>query len=144
MACMLDEKALRKPDFSEGPKVALGDGQEWTFPRPWLRLYPVRDGDGSIGLGGGMSYGADYEDKLDTLVDLGDDPDKEYERMSIMVGLAAGLLLCNYDLTDRALRRLLPLDTSAEANGAMWGAIGAVLGGSSAPKPTADGSAILS
>jgi hypothetical protein len=138
---MLDEKALRKPDFSEGPKVALGDGQEWTFPRPWLRFYPVRDGDGAIGLGGGWSYGADYEDKLDDLVDLGDDPDKEYERMSIMVGLAASLLLRNYALTDRELRRLLPLDMSAEANAEMWSETGKVLGGSSAPKPTADGSA---
>jgi hypothetical protein len=138
---MLDEKTLRKPDFSEGPKVALGDGQEWTFPRPWLRLYPVRDGDGTIGLGGGMSYGADYEDKLDALIDLGDDPDKEYERISIMVGLAAGLLLQNYDLTDRALRRLLPLDTSTEANGAMWNEVGGILGGRHPKALTADGSA---
>src|SRR5438046_562568 len=66
---MLDEHSMRRAEFTEGPRIELGDGQEWTFPRPWLRLYPVRALGGGLTVGGGFGYGADHDDLVDRLID---------------------------------------------------------------------------
>ncbi|MDR3621607.1 MAG: hypothetical protein P4L85_19810 [Paludisphaera borealis] len=135
---MPDEASTRRPDFSDGPKVALGDGQIWTLPRPWLRLYPTRDGDGRIGVGGGPSFGAEFEDLIDELTDC--DPDDHAGRLAVQFRMTAALLLRNYDLTDRDLRRLLVVDAEDPDCRDRWAKINLVLTGRS-PKPSADGSA---
>ena len=56
----LDEQSLRRPEFTEGRKVTLGDGQEWVFPQPHAILYPVFGPDRKISLGFGYSYGYEY------------------------------------------------------------------------------------
>ncbi len=48
---MLDEKALRKPGFSEGYRVTLADSQEWTLPKPKIRFKP-KVVDGKVEVGG--------------------------------------------------------------------------------------------
>ncbi len=136
----LDERALRTPSFSEGTAVVLADGQAWTFPKPWLRLYPARDEAGAVYMGGGLSYGVEFEDAFDDLVELGDDDDADYQRHTLHLKLAAMLLLRNYALTDRHLRRLLTIDLENPGGPAMWGAINEVIN-ARPPKPSADGSA---
>jgi hypothetical protein len=135
---MRDERALRREGFSEGPRIVLGDGQPWTFPRPWLRLYPVRAPDGGLALGGGQGYGDDFEELVDRLVDC--EPDDIPARLLLQFQMAACLLCRNYDLGDRDLRRLLVIDLSDPACEDRWARINQVLLGRP-PKPSADGSA---
>lgn len=135
---MLDEASTRRADFSDGPQVVLGDGQVWTLPRPWLRLYPTRDGDGRIGVGGGRSFGAEFEDLIDDLTEC--DPDDHAARLAVQFRMAALLLRRNYDLTDRDLRRLLVVDAEDPDCRDRWAKLNQVLTGRS-PKPSADGSA---
>lgn len=135
---MLDERALRRPGFTEGPGIVLGDGQEWVFPQPWLRLYPVRGPEGGLTLGGGLGYGADFDDLVDRLVDC--DADDISARLSLQFQMAAGLLCRNYDLADRDLRRLLAIDLADPDCEERWGRINQVLLGRP-PKRSADGSA---
>jgi len=135
---MLDEASLRRPDFSEGHRVVLGDGQAWTLPRPWLRLYPVRDPNGQITVGGGVGFGTEFEALVDDLT--ASDPDDLAGRLAIQFRMAALLLTRNYHLTDRDLRELLVVDASDPKCRERWSEINQVLMGKP-PKPSADGSA---
>lgn len=132
----LDEKALRRAEFTDGPKVTLGDGQEWTFPTAVMVFYPARDAEGTVRLNGTETYGLDYLDQLEAMFES----DDVAERMTIQLRLAVDLLTRNYDLDDRALRRLLPMSMDGSTR-EMWQALAAVLTGTSAPKPSPDGSA---
>ncbi len=135
---MLDERALRRSGFREGPRIVLGDGQEWTFPRPWLRLFPVRAADGRLTVGSGPGYGAEYHDLVDQFVDC--DPEDVTSRLGLQFQMAACLLERNYELGDGDLRRLLAIDLADPACEARWAQINQVLMARS-PKPLADGSA---
>jgi hypothetical protein len=135
---MRDEGALRRPEFSEGTRIVLGDGQAWTFPRPWLRLYPMRAQDGQLCVGGGMGFGAHHDNLIDRLVDC--DPGDTSGRLALQFQMAAGLLGRNYELTDRDLRELLVIDLADPECEPRWQQINQVLLGSP-PKPSADGSA---
>jgi hypothetical protein len=132
----LDEKALRKEGFSEGSAVRLGDGQLWTFPKPHLSMFS-QVADGKIEAGYIFTHGKDYADRLDQYIECED----TFEKMCIQLELASGLLLRNYDLDNKALRRLISIDTDgADVDPEMWPAIQAVLFGRDAPKPSAVGS----
>lgn len=135
---MLDERTLRRPTFTPGPEVVLGDGQTWTLPRPSLRLFPVRDTDGRIAVGGGPSFGAEYEALMDDLAAC--DADDATSRLTIQFRMAALLLVRNYDLADRDLRELLVVDAEDPHCRERWRAINQAMTGR-APKPSADGSA---
>ena len=65
----LDEKTLRKPGFIDGIKVTMADGNEWTLPRPKIRFKP-RFVEGRVEVGGGPSFGPDFDEKLDILLVL--------------------------------------------------------------------------
>ena len=135
----LDEAALRRPEFTEGSKVRLGDGQEWTFPRPVLRLIPVRKPDGRIGVGEPPPYGEDYQRELiDLLNGCDDTPEGRYRYVEAAMQLAAKLLLMNYDLTFDQLSELLYYDLEGSTR-EMWEAIDQVIVGQ-APKRQAVGS----
>jgi hypothetical protein len=138
LLAMLDERALRRPSFTDGQEVVLGDGQSWTFPRPWLSLYPVRGPDGGLTLGGGLSFGTPYEDLIDRLVEC--DPGDTAGRLALQFQMAAYLLDRNYELADRDLRRLLAIDLADPACEARWAQINQILVGRP-PKASADGSA---
>jgi hypothetical protein len=134
----LDERRLRRPEFRDGTGVVLADGQTWTFPRPWLRLYPVRTPDGSFTIGGGLGFDAEFEELADQFAsEPSDDPVRKLE---IQFRMAAGLLCRNYDLTDAHLRRLLAVDLDDPSSQECWARINEVLLGR-VPKPSADGSA---
>lgn len=137
----LDERSLRKPGFSEGTAVVLGNGQSWTFPRPWLRLYPVRSPAGELTVGGGLGFDHEVDDLADALVaEASSSSEDPLRRLEIQFRMAAGLLGRNYDLTDLHLRRLLAVDLDDPESQERWARINEVLLGR-VPKPLADGSA---
>ncbi|WP_165251175.1 hypothetical protein [Paludisphaera soli] len=128
-----DEAALRRPEFTEGYKAALGDGREWTFPKAVLRIVPARLADGSFGVKETPPYGDDYQADLRVVLDNADDtPEGIYRYVVARMTLAAKLLLRNYDLTDDQLADLLYFDTGGGTN-AMWAAIDRIIVGD-APK----------
>jgi hypothetical protein len=134
---MLNEKELRKSTFTEGNKVELADGQEWTFPRPRLRFFPHRGVDGKIGLGAQGTFDDEYRALFVEFADM--DRDNVYEVWSLRIRIACHLLLANYDLTDVQLADLLPAVFEDEANMQMWEALHPVLL-SQPPKLSTDGS----
>lgn len=140
----LDEKALRKPSFTEGFALILADGQEWTFPPPTLRLFPVIGEDGSVDVGGRRSYG----DELDRMIDIfaGGEEVEDLERMRIQFGAVVRLLDRNYDLTPADYGALLVYVPNDPENAGRWRRITRALLGldpseDESPKPSADGSA---
>ncbi len=134
---MLDEPSLRRPGFSPGREVILGDGNAWRLPTPTIRLFPVRGENGRIEVGGGASFGAEYEALMDELAEC--DPADVTARLAIQFRLAALLLCRNYDLSDRNLRELLVIDADDDECRERWQAINTAMTGR-APKPSADGS----
>jgi len=130
---MLDEKALRKPTFIDGHKVTLADGQAWTFPRPRIRLRPKIGVDGRVDIGGGPSFGPEYDDQLDVLFGAVDA--EPVERLRVKFEVAVRLLRSNYDLTDRDVGELIVLEPGDAASDERWEQLSDVLLGS-APKPS--------
>lgn len=137
---MLDEQALRRPGFTEGYKVALADGQEWTFPKARVVIAPRIAPDGSISVGGVHPYGDDYQRELETLLaGPTGSPEDGYLLTEAAIRMAAKLLLRNYALTSDQLAAVLHYDVEG-STAAMWEEIDRVIVGR-APKPSAVGSA---
>ena len=113
----LDEKSLRKPGFSGGIKVTLADGQEWTLPKPRIRFMP-RIVDGKVEIGGGPSFGPEFDDKLDILFGVAEaDPS---ERLRIKFEVAVRLLAANYDLKPENFAELIVLEPGDPASDERW------------------------
>lgn len=116
---MLDEKALRKPGFSEGTPVVLGDGQEWTLPKPDPVIYPGMGADGRISAFVRLSYGREHDDVFDAAFAPGPDADDEAVIMA-QIHLAAMLLMDNYELPGGALAELLTVRPDQPESLAWW------------------------
>ena len=129
---MLDERALRKPEFSEGHRVVLADGQEWTFPKPRIRFKP-RICDGKVEIGGGPSFGPEFDDQLDILFGIVEA--EPIERLRVKFEMAIRLLQANYELTDSDLGELLELEPGDASNDERWKQITRVVMAIS-PKPS--------
>ena len=114
----LDERTLRKAEFSEGYKVKLADGQEWTFPKPRLRFRPWIDLDGRVKVSGGPSFGPEYDGSLDVL--FGVVEAEPIERLRVKFEMAVRLLQANYELTAAALAELLVLEPGDEGSNTCW------------------------
>lgn len=136
----LDEVSLRKPEFVEGVRVKLGDGQDWSFPRPRLRLVPRKFEDGDIGLATRPVYPAERQADLDIiLAEIGEGDEAFWRWLEARSRLATRLLLDNYDLDNNALAELLPIDFADDANRDIWLGVSAAMRGHGAPKPSAAG-----
>ena len=87
---MLDEQALRRPNFLTGPPVRLADGQAWTFPEA-----PAAGASGAFGPGYGAAVAAvrEAEDEVGVL--------------QAELALAMRLLHRNYDLRPSDFFRVL-------------------------------------
>ena len=95
---MIEEVALRRPDFLPGSPVRLADGRWWTLPDP-----PRPDARGAAAPGGWSGFGPDY---AATVAAVGQAED-EAERRRAELALAICLLVRNYDLTADTLCALL-------------------------------------
>jgi hypothetical protein len=123
----LDEKALRKPEFTEGSKVVLGDGQEWTLPDYTYCFFPDYDESGRIVANGHTSYGPDADADLD--VWLGSAEVEPIARINAQMRVVSNLLLKNYDLKITDLQILLRKNNADDNLREMWAAVTrAVLG----------------
>jgi hypothetical protein len=113
----LDEKSLRKTGFSEGIKITLADGQEWTLPKPRIRFTP-RIVDGKVEIGGGPSFGPEFDDKLDILFGVAEA--EPSERLRIKFEVAVRLLAANYDLKPEDFAELIVLEPGNPASDERW------------------------
>jgi hypothetical protein len=113
----LDEKSLRKAGFSEGIKITLADGQEWTLPKPRIRFMP-RIVDGKVEIGGGLSFGPEFDDKLDIL--FGVALAEPSERLRVKFEVAVRLLAANYDLKPENFAELIVLEPGDLASDERW------------------------
>jgi hypothetical protein len=121
---MLDEKSLRKPSFTAGHAVTLADGQEWTFPKPRIRLKP-KIANGKVEIGGGPSFGPEYDEQLDVLFGTVEvDP---VERLRVKFEMAVKLLSANYDLKPEDYAELIVLEPGDPASDERWEQLSNVL-----------------
>lgn len=145
---MLDEKALRRPEFSEDSvPVTLCDGQEWYLPVPPGEFFPVTL-DGDLDICGG--FGPEYDAKLQALADAAERlaeagaaaAGEQYQAVNrAIMALGIDLLLRNYGLTIEQVATLLRYRPRDRANVEMWQAIGRTARGIvDPPKPSRDGS----
>jgi hypothetical protein len=129
---MLDERAKRKPNWSEqnSVPVVLADGQPWSVPKPWLEIRPVfRDGRAASNYPV-LTYGPDFDELLQAMADC---EDRRTELIAI-ASLAARLLRWHYDLSDADLAGLLAF-RAADAASTEWAeAVIGIATGSSGPK----------
>jgi hypothetical protein len=129
---MLNEQSLRKPTFTQGNSVRLADGQEWTFPKPRLRFKPTVSADGKVEIGGGPSFGPEFDDKLDILFGVTEaDP---AERLRVKFEVAVRLLSANYDLRPEDFSELIVLEPGDPDSDARWEQLSHAIMGI-APKP---------
>jgi len=123
----LDERSLRKPTFSDGYPVRLADGQDWTFPKPRIRFRPKIRPDGRVEVGGGPSFGPEYDAMLDTL--FGVTEAEPVEQLRVKFEMAVRLLSANYELTAEQLGELIVLEPGDETSDERWEQLSRVLMG---------------
>jgi hypothetical protein len=129
---MLDEVALRKPEWVEGYPVTLADGQIWHIPRPKFRFKP-KFVDGKVEIGGGATFGPDLEKETEVLYGIVDAEPSEY--MRVKFAMAVRLLGANYNLTAHDFGELIVLEPGDQASDARWEELSAALMGTP-PKPS--------
>jgi hypothetical protein len=129
---VLDEKALRKPGFTDGYPVVMADGQTWTLPKPRFRLKPHRV-DGKIEILCRATFGPESDPDLDILYGAVEADYREVIRVKF--AMTARLLLSNYDLTDDQLGELIVLEVGDAASDQRWDAINEAMLGI-VPKPS--------
>ncbi len=113
----IDERARRKPGYSEGIKVTMADGQQWAIPKPRIRFKP-RIVDGKVEIGGGPSFGPEFDDKLDVLFGVIEaDP---AERLRVKFEVVVRLLAANYDLNPDQFAELIVLEPGDPASDERW------------------------
>ena len=133
---ILDEKALRRGEFTPGREIALCDGQSWTFPVPVVnRLYPTRGADGKTQLVEGYDRGDEYDRLTDAYTEMR--ADDYFGHVRALTDLAFHLLSQNYAIEYSDMRHLLWLDKEGSAPPVLHEIAAVALG--RAPKATAVG-----
>ncbi len=137
---MLNERELRKPEWVEGFWVECADGQRWSFPRPKIRFKP-RIVDGKVMVGGGATFGPEFDTNMDVLFGIVES--EPVERLRVKFEIAVGLLRSNYNLSDDQVCDLVVLEPDSEDGDRRWAELTNVLAGES-PKHTGSGSGAVS
>jgi len=89
--------------------------------------------NGKVEIGGGATFGPEYEDQLDVLFGTRDvDPD---ERLRLQFEVAVRLLKSNYELRDEDISKLIVLELGDPVSDDRWEQLTDVLLGN-APKPS--------
>jgi hypothetical protein len=135
---MLDEKSLRRPEFSDGYAVKLCDGQEWVFPKPKMRFIPRVKPDGSVDIGGKTSFGPESDKLLEAMFGIG--TTDGYEILRAKFEMAVRLLMANYNLKPEDFPELIAYDPEDDADNQLWDELSPVLMGRAPGKPSAGGS----
>jgi len=104
---MLDETALRRPDFRPGISARMADGQVWYLPAgPDRDPEGAAEGPAAAADDGGL--GRDYEATVAAVLDAEDGA----ERLRAELALAIVLLAHNYDLGPADYQELLGSESS--------------------------------
>ena len=128
----LNERALRRPTWRDGHKITLSDGQEWTIPKPRLRLRP-RFESGHVTGTRDVEYAPEDDEIVDTLFGTGEvEPDAW---VTARWELLARLLRANYGLSDSQIAELIAIDPIEPTGTDRWTEITRALRGLS-PKPS--------
>lgn len=114
---MLDEKALRKSTWVEGTWVELSDGQKWSIPKARI-IFKPRLVDGKIELGGGPTFGPEFDPTLDVL--FGVTEVDGAERLRAKFEIACKLIMANYDIAFDDLANLVTFEPNDPASDARW------------------------
>lgn len=101
---MISEPSRRKPEFDakNGVPIRLADGQEWTFPKPWLEIHAQFSGGKARSHYPVLTCGPELDELIDALRDCEDNA-------ALLCGaatLGAHMLTRNYDLADAELDAL--------------------------------------
>jgi hypothetical protein len=132
----LDEASFRRPDFEDGTPIRLADGQEWIFPRPYIRFVPAEGEGGTLAFGGRRrTLGPAFDRFFGAMIES----DDETTQATAALNLAATMLLHNYDLDIGHIQTLLAYDPDSDESAAVWERIVDVAMGTS-PKASAVGS----
>lgn len=139
---MRTELECRKPDFEDGTLVLLADGQEWTLPRPRVRLAPANNDRGFKTVLTRPDDGvfAALMARYDALV--ADEGSGMADLAAVELAVGRHLLTANYDLSETEVAGVLQFsyDEKSDPEGyAVREAVMGVVFGYAAPKPSADG-----
>lgn len=107
---MLDEKALRKPEYDDGISVVLTDGQPWVFPRPVVRTRFAAHND----LGFEIVVRAKGVPTYNDLYDRWAQSTTRGEEIKAEFLLARALLMANYSITDEQFADLVQFPLNAD------------------------------
>lgn len=106
---MLDEVALRGPNFREGYPVVLADGGTWQIPRPLVWWIPS-DGPNGFRTSATLDSDDGYEKLLCEYLDL----DPQAVSLGIEFKLTTKLLRSNYNLGDDQICEILRFSPEGE------------------------------
>lgn len=141
---MLDETALRTPEFVEGSRIPLADGQEWSIRKPRIVIRPrfgkphtVTVGNAKVDLNVTVSHEASYGPAHKPFTDvLFSDETDDFKLLEAQFGLLAGLLRENYSLTNEDVGALLVVTPGDPQNESDWTKIRrAIAGLTPTPEP---------
>ncbi len=130
---MLDEQALRRPDFVGGTELLMDDGQKWSIAKPVLKFRP-KPINGKITLGGGPTFGPEFDELMDII--LGVTEVEDGETLRARFEMTVRLLQRNYDLTDEQACSLISFEPNSDEGRARWSAITDALIGIVPKEPT--------
>lgn len=99
----LPEGDCRRDEFAEESEpVVLSDGQAWFFPKPWIALRPIVQGDNVTGHVACLTVGP----KLDALIEAIHDAESFTTKIQAIQILGIYLLRRNYLLSDEEIEPL--------------------------------------
>ena len=90
-------------DLENSEPIVMADGQTWWLPKPLLILTPVFENGKPVNHWNCFRYGTELDQVLEMIPAAQDNA----QAVVITIGLAAKLLLHNYDLTDEELSQVL-------------------------------------
>lgn len=111
---MIFEPTRRRISFTEGVRVILADGQDWTLP---FEFSPAEPGTGGPRRGAGLAESPEPE--LRQLLREAWDAESEYEARHCDIALAIHLLRKNYDLGPDELQGLLGFSADSASGQAL-------------------------
>lgn len=129
----LNESSRRRPSWRDGHKITLADGQEWTIPKPRLRLRPRFEAGRVVATRDLPEYAPEDDELVEALFGAGDDEPDRW--LTARFELLARLLRANYELSDLELTELLSIDDGDPSTGERWTEITRALRGLG-PKPS--------
>lgn len=111
MEPLKDEKEYRRPTWTAGVNVVLGDGRAWSLPRPVVVFVPA---DTDIGFE--IRAKLDDDGTFGGLLKALDDAEEADRVIGASLRVARALLLTNYDLSAEQVAELIQFNYADEGS----------------------------